>query len=121
MTHESLHILSMAKDTDYPNFAALTKEFERDLKLYLSGSTDIHTMALIAAGNHIIGKEKDILTIAEGNISDIWVLFNHILSDKISYEALLPFVIKGSEVAFRALYEFSNTTGHESIAWFFDK
>lgn len=78
-------------------------------------------MALIAAGNHIIGKEKDILTIAEGNITDIWVLFNHIFSEKISYEALLPYVIKGSEVAFRALYEFSNITGHESIAWFFDK
>jgi len=47
----------MLPDKDYPNFKGLTFEFERDLKLYLSAkSKDIRTMAVIAAGNRIIGK-----------------------------------------------------------------
>jgi hypothetical protein len=57
MAHESLHILSMIQENLYPNFAGLTKEFERDLKLYLSAqSKDIRTMAIIAAGNRILGR-----------------------------------------------------------------
>ena len=57
LTHESLHLLSMLPDKEYPNFKGLTFEFERDLKLYLSAkSKDIRTMAVIAVGNRIIGK-----------------------------------------------------------------
>jgi hypothetical protein len=61
-------------------------------------------MAIIAAGNHIIGREKDILALVEENITSLWVLFNHIFSEKISYKALLPFILKSSEIAYQAFY-----------------
>jgi hypothetical protein len=35
-------------------------------------------MAVIAAGNKIIGKEKDILGIVTRDIRQLWVLANHI-------------------------------------------
>jgi hypothetical protein len=76
-------------------------------------------MAVVAAGNRIIGKEKDVLFMVEQDEDAIWVLFNHVFSEKISYQALLPYIKKVNPVAFRAFYELSNVNGHESIAWFF--
>ena len=62
LTHESLHLLSTLQENCYPNFKGLTNEFERDLKLYLSSkSHDVRTMAIIAAGNRVIGREKDVV------------------------------------------------------------
>ena len=121
LTHESLHLLSMLPDTAYPNFAGLTREFERDLRVYLSSkSRDIRTMAVIAAGNRILGREKDVVWMVEEDEGALWVLFNHVISEKASYQALLPYVLKVNPVAFRAFYEFSNVNGQESIAWFFE-
>lgn len=121
LTHESLHLLSMLPDTAYPNFAGLTREFERDLRLYLSAkSKDIRTMAVIAAGNRILGREKEVVGMVEEDEGALWVLFNHVFSEKISYQTLLPYVLKVHPVAFRAFYELSNVNGQESIAWFFD-
>lgn len=37
-------------------------------------------MAVIAAGNRNIGREKDILAMVEEDEGNIWVLFNHIFS-----------------------------------------
>jgi hypothetical protein len=48
----------MLPDTAYPNFKGLKLEFERDLRVYLSAkSKDIRTMAVIASGNRILGRE----------------------------------------------------------------
>ena len=51
----------------------------------------------------------------------VWVLFNHIFTSKIPYQALLPFILNGEEIAFQAFYELSNQEGHESISWLFDQ
>lgn len=77
-------------------------------------------MAIIAAGNRVIGREKDILGLVEEEEGSLWVLFNHIFSEKISYQALLPYILRVNQVAFHAFYEFSNIKGHESIGWFFE-
>jgi hypothetical protein len=49
----------------------------------------------------------------------IWVLLNHVFSEKISYQTLLPYIKLLNPLAFRAFYELSNINRHESIAWFF--
>jgi len=116
-----LHILSEQKREAYPNFGGVTKEFERDFKLYLSSqSKDVRLMAKIAAGNHIIGKEKDVLSLVEEDNTALWVLFNHATAQKISYKALLPYILKGCKLAFEFFYNVSNSTAHEAIDWFFD-
>ena len=41
-------------------------------------SRDIREMAIIAAGNKIIGKEADVLSlIKENDLTFLWVLINH--------------------------------------------
>jgi hypothetical protein len=49
-------------------------------------------MAVIAAGNKIIGKEVEILKIVENDPQQLWVLINHIYEKKISFKALLKYV-----------------------------
>lgn len=56
----------------------------------------------------------------ENDEEALWVLFNHVISEKASYQALLPYVLKVNPIAFRAFYELSNVNGQESIAWFFE-
>lgn len=48
--------------------------------MYLTvNSVDIREMAIIVAGNKIIGREQDILGIVEGDPQQLWVLVNHVL------------------------------------------
>jgi hypothetical protein len=61
-------------------------------------------MAIIAAGNRIIGKQDEILGLAEEDEGNLWVLFNHVISEKISYQRLLPYILKLNPIAFRAFY-----------------
>lgn len=61
-------------------------------------------MAIIAAGNRIIGKQDEILALAEEDEANLWVLFNHVISEKISYQRLLPYILKLNPIAFRAFY-----------------
>lgn len=69
-------------------------------------------MAIVAAGNHIIGKEKDVLSLVEEDNTALWVLFNHATAQKISYKALLPYILKGHKLAFEFFYNVSNSTAH---------
>lgn len=77
-------------------------------------------MAIVAAGNHILGKERDVLQLVEEDNSSLWVLFNHVTAQKISYKAFLPFIIRGDKLAFEYFYNISNNTAHQAIDWFFD-
>ena len=61
-------------------------------------------MAIIAAGNRIIGKQDEILGLAEEEEGNLWVLFNHVISEKICYQKLLPYILKLNPIAFRAFY-----------------
>lgn len=57
MTYESLWILAGLDEKLYPNYQNLVREFEKDLEKYLNcQSNDIKEMAIIAAGNKIIGR-----------------------------------------------------------------
>lgn len=62
-------------------------------------------MAVIAAGNKILGREADILGIVERDALQLWVLVNHIYENKISYTKLFPFLfIPQNEFPFKSLY-----------------
>jgi len=52
-------------------------------------------MAIIAAGNKIIGKPQDILKIVEHDEDQLWVLVNHIYDRKICFTNLYKFLNKG--------------------------
>jgi hypothetical protein len=69
-------------------------------------------MAIVAAGNHILGKERDVLSLVEEDNSTLWVLFNHVAAQQISYKAFLPYIIKGNKLAFEYFYNISNSTAH---------
>jgi hypothetical protein len=74
----------------------VVKEFEADLPTYLNvNSSDIREMAVIAAGNKIIGKEADIIKIVDADARQLWVLINHIYDKKISSKALMKYVPGG--------------------------
>ena len=77
-------------------------------------------MAIVAAGNHILGKERDVLSLVEEDNSTLWVLFNHVTAQQISYKAFLPYIIKGNKLAFEYFYNIPNSTAHQAIDWFFD-
>ena len=51
-------------------------------------------MAIIAAGNKIIGKPQDILKIVEHDEDQLWVLVNHIYDRKICFTNLYTSNIK---------------------------
>ena len=105
MAYQSLTILAKVEEKNYANYKALVKEFERDLSLYLGmPSKDIREMATIAAGNKILGREKDILNLVHNSPQDLWVLVNHVYENKISCKHLFPYVIGKHELAFKALY-----------------
>jgi hypothetical protein len=103
MTYESLLMLAHTEAKQFGNFPALIKEFERDLKQYLkSESKDIKEMAMVAAGNKILGKEEDILYLLKSQGTEfLWVLINHCYESKISSRNMLPFLLAGNELAFK--------------------
>jgi hypothetical protein len=61
-------------------------------------------MAIIAAGNRIIGKQDEILGLAEEDEGNLWVLFNHVISEKICDLRILRYVLKLNPIAFRLVY-----------------
>lgn len=66
-------------------------------------------MAVITAGNKIIGKEQEILNIVKKDPKQLWVLANHIYDNKISYRQLFPFILAYEELAFKTLFELTLT------------
>ncbi len=69
---------------------------------------DIREMAVIAAGNRVIGREQDVLRIVENDPRQLWVLINHIYDKKVSFRPLLKYILDGHELAFKTLYELTN-------------
>ena len=65
-------------------------------------------MAVIAAGNKIIGKEADILKIVEADARQLWVLVNHTYEKKVSFKALLGYVQGNFEIVFKTLWELTS-------------
>jgi len=52
-------------------------------------------MAIVAAGNKILGQEDDILSLVrDGNTEFLWVLINHTYENKISSRYMMPFFLK---------------------------
>jgi hypothetical protein len=49
-------------------------------------------MAVMAAGNKIIGRESEIMRIVERDPNQLWILINHIYEKKISLRVLLQFL-----------------------------
>ena len=49
-------------------------------------------MAIIAAGNKILGKPDDIERIVDQNDDQLWVLINHIYERKINFTSLYKFL-----------------------------
>lgn len=66
-------------------------------------------MAMIAAGNKILGKEKDIEKIVALDSKQMWVLINHIYERKISSSRLFNYLNDSNEIVFRSLFEMSNS------------
>lgn len=52
-------------------------------------------MAIIAAGNKIIGKPEDILKIVDEDEDQLWVLINHVYERRISFHKLYKFLHNG--------------------------
>lgn len=65
-------------------------------------------MAVIAAGNKIIGKEADILKIVETDTRQLWVLVNHTYEKKVSFKALLNYVQGNFEIVYKTLWELTS-------------
>lgn len=72
-------------------------------------------MAVIAAGNKIIGKEADILKIVEADARQLWVLVNHTYEKKVSFKALLGYVQGNFEIVFKTLWELTSNKEDEAI------
>jgi hypothetical protein len=72
-------------------------------------------MAMIAAGNKILGKEKDIEKIVELDPKQMWVMINHIYERKISSSHLFKYLKDNNEIVFRSLFEMSNSNDDEII------
>lgn len=83
-------------------------------------SKDILEMAPIAAGNKILGREEDVLKILAQNPEDLWVLVNHVYENKIDCKRLFPYILQRRELAFKAIYELSNSKGDECISSLID-
>ena len=88
-------MLAHNESKQFGNWPAIVKQFERDFKLFLSmGSKDIREMAIVSAGNKVIGKQEDIIKlIDEKDTQFLWVLINHNHENKISSQYLLPFLL----------------------------
>lgn len=67
MTYESLWILAGVHDIEeLPNYQQIVKEFQEELPVYLkSPYPEIKEIAVIAAGNRIIGRPEDILSMVK--------------------------------------------------------
>lgn len=51
-------------------------------------------MAIVAAGNKILGKEEDVLfLVKDNNPQFLWVLINHAYESKISSRYMMPFFL----------------------------
>ena len=71
-----------------------------------SGSKDIREMAIVAAGNKIIGKQQDVLDlVGQTNFDCLWVLINHTYENKIHCRYMLPFLLAKKELAFKTFSE----------------
>ncbi len=70
---------------------------------------------MIAAGNKILGKEKDIERIVELDPKQMWVIINHIYERKVSSSKLFKYLKDNNEIAFRSLFEMSNSNDNEII------
>lgn len=118
MTYESLLMLGHTEAREFGNYAGLVKEFERHLKEYLSiESKDIREMAMIAAGNKILGREEDVLELVSHTHGEfLWILINHVYEGKISCRYLLPSMLALNPQAFKAFSELTNNVGDDSIA-----
>ncbi len=98
----------------FGNFKAVIREFERDLILYLKVQfKDIREMAVIAAGNKVLGREEDVLGLVQGQLDTelLWVLINHVYETKISCRYLFPFFLRKNKLAFKAFSELTNKIG----------
>jgi hypothetical protein len=117
MIYESLWVLAAVEEKDFENYLAVVKEFEQDLPTYLGvNSVDIREMAVMAAGNRVIGREQDVLRIVENDPRQLWVLVNHIYDKKVSFRPLLKYMQGGHEMAFKTLYELTNNKEDEAVA-----
>jgi hypothetical protein len=66
----------------------------------------IRELAVVAAGNKVIGSEEDVLgLLTMVKLEALWVLVNHTYEQKISSRHLLPFLLAREEIAFLAFSE----------------
>ena len=94
----------------------MVKEFETDLEKYInSPHPEIREMAMIAAGNKILGKENDIESIVRIDPKQMWIMINHIYERKISSSHLFKYLKDNNEIVFRSLFEMSNSNDDDII------
>lgn len=92
LLHESLWMLTIADKAQYNNYQEVVTEFENDFRNYLQHPCEeIKELAIIAAGNHAIGREVDVLSISQ---ESFWVLKNHIIESRLPFTYLFPFILK---------------------------
>lgn len=72
-------------------------------------------MAIIVAGNRTIGKQPEILKMAELSDQNLWVLTNHVFEQKIHFKALIACLNKEIPLAYRAIYELTNNEKDDII------
>lgn len=65
---------------------------------------DIKEMAIIAAGNKVIGKEEDIMAISNEDRKQLYVLVNHVYERKIPFKAMYSFLGYGAPIIYRTIY-----------------
>ena len=72
-------------------------------------------MAVISAGNRVIGREKDIMELVNKSPEAVWVLCNHVIYERIHFKHLFPYLVNGVEFAYRIVYLLSNISKHECL------
>jgi hypothetical protein len=70
--------------------------------------SEIKEMAIIAAGNKILGKEEDIVRIVNEDENQLWVLVNQVYERKISYNIMYRYLDRNLPIIYRTIYEMSN-------------
>ena len=73
-------------------------------------------MAIVAAGNKILGKEEDILGLLQDNNTEyLWVLINHTYESRISSRYMMPFFLAKKDLAFKTFSELTGNMHDDSI------
>ncbi len=74
-------------------------------------------MCTIAAGNKIIGRQKQIQKMVSVDSKQMWVLINHIYEHKIGLTHIFNYLKDYNQIIYKSIFEMSNTNDDDIISY----